>query len=110
MRPLLVFPLALAGVFLASGPAAAFDFGFVRVPMWMDPWILGLAVGMVPFWLLAVVTKPRHIAFKDIYRNYGAVSSITRMAHRTTAAIFVALMAMLFLGMGLQRYAEATVG
>jgi hypothetical protein len=110
MRPSLVLSLALIPALLAPGQAAAFDFGFVRVPDWMGPWILGLAAGMVPFWLFVAVTKPRHIAFRDVRRSHGEVARITRMAHGTMLVLFAALMAMIFVGMGLRRYAEAVAG
>ena len=105
MRRLLFLPQALLGTFVAPGCAAAFDFGFVSAPDRIGPWILGLAVAMVPFWVVVLFSKPRHFAFRDIFRSCDEVSRITRMAHRPTAVLFVALMAMIFAGKSLRRYA-----
>ncbi len=93
--------LALA---LAPAEAQAFNYGFIRVPDWMDRYLVALLVLQLPFWLGLVVTKPRGVPFNQLYRTQ--MGRVPTFFLRVTQILFVSMMTMFFLGMGLRRAAE----
>ncbi|PBC00644.1 hypothetical protein [Mesorhizobium sp. WSM3860] len=103
----LMFTCSTSSVLLLSwNPAFAFNFGFVRVPDWMDPYIGVLVVLTFFFWLGLAATKPSGVPFQQV--RYVKISPIANFFYLGLAFFFTIMMVMLFAGMGLRRYAEWT--
>lgn len=103
----MLFACSISSVLLLSANRAfAFNFGFVRVPDWMDPYI-GVLVAVTLFiWLGLAATKPSGVPFKQV--RYVKISPIANFFYLGIAFFFTIMMIMLFAGMGLRRYAEWT--
>lgn len=97
--------LAAFGFVLSlAGPAAAANFGFVRWPDYFDTYILiaAIASGIGFVWVKAVMPGGRSLfEVPKAERTFGM-----KLAGYFTMIAFVALMSMVFVGMGLQRAAE----
>jgi hypothetical protein len=90
---------------LSLTDAHAFNWGFARVPDWMDKYLLGLLLLQLPFWLALMATKPRGVPINQMSKmNAGRVANFFR---RVTIVLFASTMALFFVGMGLIRWAEA---
>lgn len=89
---------------MSAGPAMAFDAGFVRVPDWMDKYFVILVPVTVILLGLTWLTKPRGVPFNQLYRT--PLTGLNRASYNALVITFVALMGLLFTGMGLQRLAE----
>jgi hypothetical protein len=92
--------LALVG----SGPAAAANFGFVRWPDYLDMYILiaAIASGVGIVWVKVVIPGGRGLfEVPKADRTFGM-----KLAGYFALIAFVALMGMVFVGMGLQRAVE----
>ena len=96
------------GIMAASGllpsQAAAFDFGFVRVPDFLDRPILIAAVLTFAGFVFLKKILPKGLSFNE-------VDEAERTPAMTVSAYFTALtlmttLGLLFVGMGLQRYLE----
>ncbi|WP_154666738.1 hypothetical protein [Litoreibacter arenae] len=87
----------------------AFDFGFVRGPDWMDQYVGVLFVVTMVFFALTMLFKPRGIPMNEMYQHFGDFSPVGRLVYAIFGLAFVGLMGMVFLGMGLQRAAEASL-
>ena len=98
-----------AAALFAATPATAYDFGFVRAPDWMDPIVGSLLAATVVLFGLTVAMKPRGVEVSEMYQHFGDFSLFGRIIYAAMALAFIALMGMVFLGMGLQRAAEAGV-
>jgi hypothetical protein len=87
-----------------GGPATAANFGFVRWPDYLDTYILIAAIvsGVGFVWLKAVL--PKGLSFVDVPKANRTPGM--KLAAFVTMIAFVALMGMVFVGMGLQRAAE----
>lgn len=96
---LLVMPLAVAAT-----PAAAFDFGFVRVPDYMDQPILILLILSVIFISLMKMMGLTADANGRTRRKAGPLGKVVVAIGSVS---FIGLMGLVFIGMGLVRYAEA---
>lgn len=103
MKPLQTLALTTFTLALTANTAWAYNFGFVRAPDWMDPYILALFVLMVPFWIAVMITKPKHISFKTIYQRRSELSRTSRYYYRIFQALSLPLLAMMLVGMGLAR-------
>ncbi len=88
--------------------AAAFNFGFVRVPDWMDPIFVFLLLVMVPTWVAVKLTKPHNVPFNELYRT--KMDRLPTIYFRMLQLFVGILLVLLFLGMGLRRMAEAGAG
>ena len=84
--------------------AYAFNFGFVRVPDWMDTYIYSLIALLIPFWLATYFTKPDDVPFNQLYRT--KVGPVPTVFYYITYVLLVATMVLFFTGMGLIRYTE----
>lgn len=83
----------------------AANFGFVRFPDWMDQYfVLGLAVLAILF-VLIMMTKPSGVPFSQL--RLTKMRPLPTIVFRLFQICFFALMIMLFIGMGLERVAEA---
>lgn len=94
---------AFIGLF-AANPAAAANFGFVRWPDYLDTYILiaAIASGVGFVWVKAVMPGGRSLfEVPKAQRTFGM-----KLAGYFGMIAFVALMGMVFVGMGLQRAAE----
>ncbi|MFZ5476640.1 MAG: hypothetical protein ACOZNI_07680 [Myxococcota bacterium] len=81
--------------------AHAYDFGFVRAPDWMDPYVFGLLVAFLVVWGVAVAARPPGVAVNRMYDT--PMPPFPTWAWRLSLVLFVALMTMVFVGMGLAR-------
>ncbi len=100
--------IALSMVVIAvPAPALAFDFGFVRAPDWMDPYIGTAFLTTLLLMGLTMLVKPKGVPFNRMYFYRRHFSGVGRFIYGLFGLSFVALMGMVFLGMGLQRAAEA---
>jgi hypothetical protein len=89
---------------LSPTDAHAFNYGFIRVPDWMDKYLIGLLLLQLPFWFGLMVTKPRDVPFNEMYRMKAA--PVPTFFLRITQVLFLLLMVLFFVGMGLIRAAE----
>lgn len=85
--------------------AFAFDFGFVRVPGWMDPYIGSLFIAFCVGFLGLSVTKPRGVPFNQLPNV--KISPLANFFRYFSLITLLLLMLMVFVGMGLQRAVEA---
>ena len=96
---------AIAALFIPATHAFAFNFGFVRVPDWMDYYIsVLLGVSLVSY-LGVLATKPQGVPTNQL--SQVKISLITNIFRFILLIAFGLLMLMVFVGMGLRRYAEA---
>ncbi len=93
-------------LFLSVSRAFAFNFGFMRVPDWMDSYIGVLFVITCIFWLGLAATKPRGVPFKQLANV--KISPLAKFFRIGLLIAFTILMVIFFAGMGLRRYAEMT--
>ena len=82
-------------------PAFAFDFGFVRVPDWMDFYFIILLGALVLLWIILQVIKPSGVPFRDLRKIQ--LEGSTKILFRTLQVILAVTLVMLFIGMGLAR-------
>ncbi len=95
----------IAALFIPASHAFAFNFGFVRVPDWMDYYIsVLLGVSLVSY-LGVLATKPQGVPTSQL--SQVKISLITNIFRFILLIAFGLLMLMVFVGMGLRRYAEA---
>ncbi len=93
--------ISCALLYLYSPQVLAFDFGFVRVPDWMDKYLLVLLFIYVVFWMALLLVKPKGVPVNELY---GVKKSFfTTFCLFVSATAFVLFMIMLFIGMGLVR-------
>ncbi|KAE9627582.1 hypothetical protein GP644_18540 [Parasedimentitalea maritima] len=93
---------------LLPNSAAAFNFGFVRVPDYLDPFFIALLIAALPSWICVVLTKPKHVPLNELTNT--KLEPVPRAYFRILQLIIIAFLSLLFVGMGLARYAEATSG
>lgn len=96
--------LVVTALLSTMNQAFAFNFGFVRVPDWMDSYIAGLMIAALFSYLGLAVTKPRGIPVNQLSRV--KVSPLANFFRIILLISFALLMLMLFAGMGLRRFAE----
>lgn len=104
MRGWQAFAMATTMLLQSSTQAFAFNFGFVRVPNWMDGYIGGLVLASLAAYLGLVLTKPAGVPVNQLHRV--TISPLANVFRFALLISFMALMGMVFAGMGLQRYAE----
>ena len=79
----------------------AFNFGFVRVPDWMDTWVISLVIISAICAGMTQLFKPSGVPFNQLYRT--KLTGYANVAFRSTQISFAVLMVLLFTGMGLAR-------
>ncbi len=104
MKPVKRFLCAAMLLPFSASQAFAFNWGFVRAPDWMDAYLLVLAIISAVFFLALSIVKPSGVPVNRLY--YVRLSPGVRMIHIGTVCFFGLFMILLFVGMGLQRYAE----
>lgn len=85
----------------------AFAFSLTRrisVPDWMDPYMAIFLVGALFGYLGLVVTKPRGVPVNQLSRV--KISPLANFFRVFFGSMFLTFVAMLFVGMALQRFAE----
>lgn len=101
--------VALFFAFLIPTQALAFDFGFVRGPVWMDQYLL-ILLGVSTFsFIMTLMFRPRGVPVNQMYMHFGRFNFVGRIVYGVFGLTFSALMVMVFLGMGLQRASEAGI-
>ncbi|MEO9875162.1 MAG: hypothetical protein ABJM26_20695 [Anderseniella sp.] len=98
-----VFSAAL--IFSSSGQALAFNFGFVRVPDWMDTYIVWLVAATLVSMIGLSLTKPGGVPMNQL--SNVQISPMANVFRVCMLIAFVVLMTLVFVGMGMRRYAEA---
>lgn len=98
-----MFKTAFISVVLTSiaSSAQAYNFGLVRAPDWMDVYVLGVLVLLVPFWIGTYVTKPKHVPFNQLYRT--KLEPLNAFFYITTLVVLIVLLVLVFVGMTLAR-------
>lgn len=86
---------------LAATPAAAYNFGFVRAPDWMDAFVGGLIALVIMAAIATFVTKPMNVPFNQLYRT--PLDGAAAVCFRSMQLLFVVLMLFVFAGMFLAR-------
>jgi hypothetical protein len=104
MHPATTLCLSTSLLLVSVDRALAFNFGFVRVPDWMDVWIVALLAATCVAWLGLALTKPRGVAFNQLPNV--RISPLANVFRYSLLIAFSGMMIMVFLGMGLRRYAE----
>lgn len=98
--------VVISAVIMAStSHAHAFNFGFVRVPDWMDSYIAWLVIITIVSMAGLTVTKPRGVPLNQLPNV--EISPIANVFRYVALIAFSILMVLVFVGMGLRRYAEA---
>lgn len=100
--------IAAVLMLLPAPQALAFNFGFVRVPDWMDMYIGVLCAVSVAAWLGLLATKPRGVPIRELPNVQ--ISPLAGFFRWGLLIAFMGMMALVFLGMGLRRYAEFQAG
>jgi hypothetical protein len=103
----MIRPIALTSLVFLPTPVLAFDFGFVRGPDWMDAYLIPLMVVFAITFGLTLVMKPRGVPVNQMYRHFSEFSAVGRLIYAFSGLAFFVIMGFVFLGMGLQRAAEA---
>ncbi len=103
MRPFQTLGITVIAFALTASSAWAYNFGFVRAPNWMDPYMLILLIFQLPFWLAVAITKPKAISFSTIFQRQSELSSTARFYYRICQVLGGMLIIMMFVGMGLAR-------
>jgi hypothetical protein len=96
--------LSTALVLISVNHAFAFNLGFVRVPEWMDSYIGWLFAATCVGFVGLAVTKPRGVPFNQLPNT--KISPLANFFRFGTLITFAILMLMMFVGMGLRRFAE----
>lgn len=95
----------LASITLVSANRAfAFNWGFLRVPDWMDLYLAELLVASLFSYLGLAVTKPRGVSVKTAFRI--KVSPVANFFRVFFIFSYSLMMVVFFTGMALRRYAE----
>ena len=104
MRSIAITLASFGFALVLTRPAVAANFGFERWPSYLDSYILiaAIAVGVGFVWLKAVL--PKGLSLAEVPRGQRTLGM--KLAGFVAGIAFVALMAMVFVGMGLQRAAE----
>lgn len=95
----------LAGLTAMPSAAHAFNFGFVRVPDWMDPFFLPWIILIAVFWVATALVKPSGVPVNQL--NRVKKDWITGFFYWSLQILAFGLAAFFFIGMGLRRAAEA---
>ncbi|MBT0957383.1 hypothetical protein IV417_08295 [Alphaproteobacteria bacterium KMM 3653] len=98
-----IAPLAL----LWPNTALAFNWGGVRAPDEMDAILTLLLIAFSGSFMITVLMKPSGVPINRMYQHFGEFSILGRLVYAFTALSFIALMGLLFLGMGIIRAEEA---
>ncbi|MDD8024611.1 MAG: hypothetical protein PHX82_16065 [Paracoccaceae bacterium] len=87
-------------------PAQAFaaNFGFVRWPDYLDAYIFLLMIPVAIGFIWLKMTLPKGMSLLQVPKEQRT-KSMTFVGYLTMAAL-ISLMALIFIGMGLQRFAE----
>jgi len=93
---------------LVPNSAAAFNFGFVRAPDYLDPFFIILMLAIVPTWIAVWLTKPKTVSFNELKNTQ--LEPLPRVYFRILQGLIIVILTLLFVGMGLARIAEASVG
>jgi hypothetical protein len=104
LRQRLIITSFAASWLIHSQPAHAANFGFVRWPDYLDSYILIATVASGIGFVLLKSVLPSGKSFTDVPKADRTIA-MKIIAYPTMLAFF-ALMAMIFVGMGLQRAAE----
>lgn len=106
MNPINTLAISIVTLVFTANTAWAYNFGFVRAPDWMDPYVAVLLIFQLPFWFIVMITKPKSVAFKDLFSKRDELGTATRFYYRVCQVLFAVLMIMVFVGMGLARMSE----
>ncbi len=93
--------VAAAATALAAAPANAYDFGFVRAPDWMNPYVGALVALALIMMLASFLTKPMDVPFNQLYRT--PLNGAAAVCFRSLQLTFAILMVAVFYGMYLAR-------
>ena len=96
--------LSAAVSLVLAGPAAAANFGFVRWPDYLDTYIYFAAVVTVLGLVAVKMQLPKGLGYTEVPKDQRTTAMFVTVVVMGIA--FVALMGMVFVGMGLQRAAE----
>ena len=97
--------LALVIFILFTQSAAAFNFGFVRAPDYLDPYFIFLLIMAAPIYLAVLATKPKNVPFNRLYQTKMAL--LPTIYFRMLQVVTFLTIGLLFVGMALARMAEA---
>jgi hypothetical protein len=90
--------------FTSVMPAMAFTLNkFIRVPDWMDFYLIMLAVCFGVSMVLVQLTKPAGVPFNQLYLHAKRLSTFTNLARWCILASLGLFILMFFIGMGLAR-------
>ena len=96
--------LSAAVSLVLGGPAAAANFGFVRWPDYLDTYIYVAAIVTVLSLVAVKMQLPKGLGYAEVPKDQRTTAMFVTVVVMGIA--FVALMGMVFVGMGLQRAAE----
>ncbi|MBO6756976.1 MAG: hypothetical protein JJ902_11670 [Roseibium sp.] len=98
------FVAFIAFVLISTNQASAFNFGFVRVPDWMDSYILGLLAIAGVSWAGLLISKPQGVPTNQLSQvRLSPLANFFRIAALISVLLLIGF---LFVGMGLRRLSE----
>jgi len=103
MKPFITVFSSATALVLTANSAWAYNFGFVRAPDWMDPYMLFLLIIQVPFWIALAITKPKSISFSTIFQRQSELSRTALYYYRICQILGGVFLVLAFVGMGLAR-------
>ena len=104
LTKLLNFGFVMLTLTLVPTQAFAFSFGFVRVPDYLDTPILYALISLGIFFVTLKMTLPKGSSYVNVEKDDR--TAVMSLSAYLSIISLVALMGMLFVGMGLQRFAE----
>lgn len=103
MRSFKTLAVTIFTLGLTANGAWAYNFGFVRAPDWMDPYVAILLLFQIPFWIAVMITKPKALPFNQLFQRQSELGRTTLFYYRVCQALFIPLIILVFIGMTLAR-------
>jgi len=96
--------LSCAALLLSSNYAAAFNYGFIRAPDWMDQYFIWMIVAQLLLLVGVFITKPIDVPFNRL--RTVSLDPAPKFFFYSFGTLYMVFMLLIFVGMGLARYAE----
>lgn len=96
--------LSCTALLLSSNNAAAFNYGFIRAPDWMDQYFVWMIVAQLSLLVGVFLTKPIDVPFKQL--RTVKLDLAPKLFFYSFGTLYMVFMLLVFVGMGLARYAE----
>ena len=96
--------LSCSALLLATNNAAAFNLGFIRAPDWMDQYFAWMIAAQILLIIGVFLTKPIGVPFNQL--RTVKLDPAPKFFFYSFGTLYMTFMLLIFIGMGLARYAE----